>query len=67
MSNKLDPNNPMDLEIIKEILEDQGVDFNITIEIIEKIEDFEEIRNSTDHDFVAYQVNYWTQIYFDFF
>lgn len=65
MNKKLNPNIPDDLELIKEILSDQDIDFKIVV-LIENLSVKDHQIFSVDIEQAAYEVNFWQQIYFDY-
>lgn len=65
MNKKLDPNIPDDLELIKEILSDQDIDFKIVV-LIENLSVKDHQIFSVDIEQAAYEANFWQQIYFDY-
>lgn len=66
MKGKLDPNDPEQLEIIKEILDVQDVSYRVVVLLDNQI-----VKNlsrdlSVDLEQAAFEANFWQQVYFDY-
>jgi DNA polymerase III gamma/tau subunit len=57
----------IDLDTAKDILDDMNIEYRIAILKIDTKEDLEEILNSVDQIKAATLVNFWQQVYFDWF
>jgi Ni/Fe-hydrogenase subunit HybB-like protein len=64
---ELDPNKFEDLCLILEILDDQEIEYRIDIKLDPNKINFELLQNNLSEQFVSTEINFWQQVYFDYY